>query len=106
VALACRLYERDHDGAVPGRLQDLVPAYLPALPADPYAVGGASLGYVCGTLPVAAKACVYSVGGGGPAVSFRRQRPKWWNQAEWDRMNLVCFIGADEDATTQGSLKK
>jgi hypothetical protein len=109
VALACRLYELDHDGAVPGRLEDLVPAYLAAVPADPYAVGGARLRYVCGTLPVAAKACVYSVGGGGPAASFRRQRPKWWNQAnqaEWDRMNLVCFIGAHEGATTQGSLKR
>jgi hypothetical protein len=35
VALACRLYEIDHDGNVPATLSDLVPTYLPAVPIDP-----------------------------------------------------------------------
>ena len=39
-ALAIRWYAMDHDGKLPMTLQDLVPAYLPAVPADPMAVGG------------------------------------------------------------------
>jgi hypothetical protein len=35
VALACRLYEIDHDGNFPAALAGLVPQYLPAVPADP-----------------------------------------------------------------------
>jgi len=35
-ALAVRLYAIDHDGRLPAKLDDLVPAYLPAVPVDPF----------------------------------------------------------------------
>ena len=38
-AVAVQLYRRDHDGALPAALHDLVPRYLPSVPLDP-ATGG------------------------------------------------------------------
>jgi hypothetical protein len=38
-ALALRCYAAGHGGALPATLDELVPAYLPAVPADPMAVG-------------------------------------------------------------------
>lgn len=37
--LAIRLYQADHDGQLPAKLEDLVPNYLPAVPVDPMAAG-------------------------------------------------------------------
>jgi hypothetical protein len=34
IRLAIRLYQLDHDGSFPTRLEELVPAYLPTLPLD------------------------------------------------------------------------
>jgi len=45
VSLAAQLYRHDHDGVWPAKLQDLVPAYLPAVPKDPKLPGGRPLGY-------------------------------------------------------------
>lgn len=39
-ALAIRWYAMDHDDQFPKTLQDLVPAYLPAVPTDPMTAGG------------------------------------------------------------------
>ncbi|MFL5515399.1 MAG: hypothetical protein ACJ8DJ_04530, partial [Gemmatimonadales bacterium] len=52
VSLAAELYRADH-GRWPEELNDLVPAYLPAVPADPYHDDGRPLGYVIkqGALP-------------------------------------------------------
>jgi hypothetical protein len=36
IQLAIRLYAVDHDGKLPGALDDLVPGYLPAVPIDPF----------------------------------------------------------------------
>lgn len=44
VMLAVRLYRVDH-GGFPRTLGELVPEYLPSLPADPFSPGGASFGY-------------------------------------------------------------
>jgi hypothetical protein len=44
--LAARLYAADHDGRYPNSLDELVPDYLPSVPADPFAAGGKRLGYV------------------------------------------------------------
>ncbi len=44
VELAIRLYEIDH-GSVPKNLESLVPAYLPAVPADPFSPTGQPLQY-------------------------------------------------------------
>jgi hypothetical protein len=60
VALACRLYALDHDGRLPAALADLVPAYLPDVPADPL-TAGRPLGYV----PDRDRPRVYSVGEDG-----------------------------------------
>jgi hypothetical protein len=59
-ALALRLYAADHAGRLPGTLADLVPAYLPALPLDPFA-SNKPLNY----LPDAANPLLYSVGENG-----------------------------------------
>jgi hypothetical protein len=40
VAVAVRWYALDHDGALPARLDDLSPRYLPSPPLDPLAAGG------------------------------------------------------------------
>ena len=45
VALAVRLYQTDHAGRLPDALADLVPADLPAVPADPFRPDGGPLGY-------------------------------------------------------------
>lgn len=52
VSLACQLYRVD-EGHWPQRLDELVPKYLPAVPADPFYNDGRPLGYVVlkGKLP-------------------------------------------------------
>jgi hypothetical protein len=60
-ALAARLFAADHGGARPAELDELVPAYLPAVPVDPMAAGGRAIGYRNdGPQPA-----VYSVGDDG-----------------------------------------
>lgn len=60
--LAARLYALDHGGKLPGSFQDLVPRYLPAVPADAMAPGAPPLVLVTseGRPPV-----VYSAGENG-----------------------------------------
>jgi hypothetical protein len=49
VLLALRLYQLDHAGQFPATLQQLAGAYLPSVPADPFAKGGRPIGYLrCG----------------------------------------------------------
>jgi len=57
--LACRLYAIDHGGKFPDMLDDLVPDYIPTIPADPFSTGS-PLRYRPGLDPV-----VYSVGDNG-----------------------------------------
>lgn len=56
-AVAIRLYQIDHGGRRPGKLADLVPKHLPAVPSDPFARDGRPLGY----LPRADRPILYSV---------------------------------------------
>jgi hypothetical protein len=49
VALAVRLYRADHAGRWPESLDELVPAYLPLAPIDPFAAGGRPLHYLRNT---------------------------------------------------------
>ncbi len=37
--MAVRRYQLEHDGALPKSLEELVPAYLEAVPADPFSEG-------------------------------------------------------------------
>jgi hypothetical protein len=60
-ALAIRLYLVDRGGQLPARLEDLVPAYLPAVPLDPMADGDRPLGYRADL----ANPILYSVGEDG-----------------------------------------
>jgi len=52
ISLAAQLYRADH-GNWPRRLNDLVPAYLAALPTDPFRADGGTFGYeiLLGVLP-------------------------------------------------------
>lgn len=63
VQLAVRLYRIDHGGAYPPNLAALVPAYLPAVPVDPFSPKGGPLGYVL--LNGGQRPMVYSVGPDG-----------------------------------------
>jgi hypothetical protein len=58
--LALRLYQIDHDGRLPARLDELVPRYVGSLPADPLAADGRTFGY-----RVSPRALLYSVGNDG-----------------------------------------
>ncbi|HZL37007.1 MAG TPA: hypothetical protein VFC78_16930 [Tepidisphaeraceae bacterium] len=60
-ALAIRLYAVDHEGRFPETLQQLVPAYLPTVPVDPFAADGRPLRYV----PHRNPPVIYSVGDNG-----------------------------------------
>ncbi|HEV2292727.1 MAG TPA: hypothetical protein VGR35_02665 [Tepidisphaeraceae bacterium] len=71
VALAIRLYQLDHNGQRPPTLDALVPAYLPAVPLDPFAGGGQPLGYV----PDRIAPYVYSVGENG--IDDSALTPAW-----------------------------
>lgn len=57
-ALAVRWYAVEHEGRLPGRLDDLVPRYLPAVPVDPLIGGGARISYK----PAATQPILYGVG--------------------------------------------
>jgi hypothetical protein len=59
--LAIRLYQADHGGKLPARLEDLVPEYLPAVPIDTLAAGGKPIRYV----PDGERPMLYSVGENG-----------------------------------------
>lgn len=52
ISLACQLYRADH-GHFPSQLAELVPTYLPKIPADPFHEDGRPIGYVIfkGKLP-------------------------------------------------------
>lgn len=56
IAFSVRLYELEH-GRRPGKLEELVPKYLPAVPADPFARDGAAIRYA----PDANPPVLYSV---------------------------------------------
>jgi hypothetical protein len=80
-ALAIKWYQADHHGRPPQSLEELVPKYLPSVPADPFATRGTPLRY----LPAAHGLAVYSIGenmnddGGSdaPANPARKSSIRW-----------------------------
>lgn len=58
ITLAIRLYTFDHDGRLPTSLSELVPAYLPAVPRDPFDPADGTIRY----LPTRNPPVLYSVG--------------------------------------------
>jgi hypothetical protein len=85
--LACRRYAVDHGGKFPDKLDDLVPNYLPAIPADPFATG-APLRYRGGANPV-----VYSIGENGTDDSGSEQPidPRRKDD-RWQQMDVVTHL--------------
>jgi len=61
VMLALRLYQHDHADALPRSLTELVPKYLPTIPADPFHPAGKPLRY----LPLHDPPIIYSVSDNG-----------------------------------------
>ncbi len=51
VAVAIAMYRADHGGVWPAKLEPLVPAYLTAIPLDPFAADGRPLSYIAGENP-------------------------------------------------------
>lgn len=126
VALAIRLYRADHAGRWPESLGDLVPAYLPSVPIDPFAAGGKPLRYLPnalgweippalaaaessyvpapGTGPFLGGPAVYSVGADGiDDGGSRRLRPNLhrqhtfsFNRADWQ--DLVIPLAGNPEA--------
>jgi hypothetical protein len=96
VALAVRLYASEHDGARPGSLAELTPRYLPQVPADPLARGGAALRLVS----EGERAIVYSVGedgvddGGSEAArpELRRHYEPGEPVDRWEARDAVVWL--------------
>ncbi|MEA2736682.1 MAG: hypothetical protein QOE14_3133 [Humisphaera sp.] len=86
--LAARLYQIDHDGRLPSKWDDLVPAYLPFVPPDPFAPNLAPLKLVRRY----SDTIVYSVGkdlvDDAGAEFNKRGRPSWRRQGD-DTIDLV-----------------
>lgn len=79
MSLACQLYRRDK-GGWPAKADDLVPAYLPAIPLDPAADGKSPLGYalIAKGLPDGAdRPMVYSRLESPDGLAYRTDEPKY-----------------------------
>ena len=85
--LAARWYADEHEGRFPDSLNDLVPNYLPAVPADPMAPG-APLRYRNGP-----QAIVYSVGDDGIDDGGSEQHHHPGRMADrWDCKDVVIHL--------------
>jgi hypothetical protein len=109
--LAIRLYQIDHEGHYPERLNELVPNYISSLPADPFRGDGSPLGYVRSptTAPL-----LYSVGldgkdsGGDPSLppSRRSRAPVSGagnpdDRYRWERADWIFPLGKPPPTATQ-----
>ena len=90
-ALAIRWYAIDHAGRLPARLADLVPQYLPSVPADPFAADGRAIAYH----PDPSRPILYSVSqnetddGGNEQLS----NPHFHGRpTEWDMQDRVVHL--------------
>lgn len=88
VVLALRLYASEHDGELPTTLDQLVPAYLPAVPLDAMSATPRPLTYIAGDDPI-----VYSVGENGIDDGGSEQaatsRPSYYQLSKWERLDAV-----------------
>ena len=93
IALALRLYAHDHGGKLPAKLDELVPAYLPALPLDPMAAEPRPFGYK----PDGERPMLYSVGPNGTDDSGHdepvRKRPGTdVSYGRWERLDAILDL--------------
>jgi hypothetical protein len=98
VMLALRLYSEKHQDRLPATLKELVPHYLAAVPADPFAADGRPLGY----LPLRNPPAIYSVGEngtdeGGSEIVISKTAPPWNTQ------DAVFPLGPDPSASDGNS---
>jgi hypothetical protein len=100
-ALAVKWYQADHDGRPPATLEELVPKYLPATPADPFAPGGKPLRYVAD----AKRLVVYSVGENGTddGASDDLMSGRRLKQQRWDHLDAVLSLKAKEAEDPDGT---
>ena len=89
-ALALRWYMTEHAGKTPGALEELVPKYLPSVPADPFAAGGRPLRY----LPGPSRPLVYSVGENGTdeGGSQAPVDPRKTSSTRWEQQDAVFSL--------------
>jgi hypothetical protein len=95
-ALAVRLYQIDHGGARPQRLDELVPAYLPKVPLDAMAAGGQPIRY----LPRAEHPVLYSVGrNAADDAGDEAAMPHEFGEInEWWRLDRVFYLSGQRRA--------
>jgi hypothetical protein len=91
-ALAIRLYQLDHAGARPQRLDELVPSYLPAVPLDAMAAGNRRISY----LPTGADPVLYSVGrNGDDDAGSEAPIPQRYGELDaWERLDRAFYLTA------------
>ena len=102
--LAIRMYQLDHADGLPAAWADLVDAYLPAIPKDPFAAGGAELRFVRRSDD---EIILYSVGADGVddggAELDKRGRPNRGRFASVDFVYRFRRAGTGAGATTTPS---
>ncbi len=86
IALAIRLFELDH-GQRPTELVNLVPEYLPAVPADPFASDGRAIGY----RPDGERPVLYSISVNGIDESGT-PGPRKNGRVMWDEADIVFSL--------------
>lgn len=99
IALAIRLYRLDHQDQYPASLAELVPAYLPRVPADPMAADGRAFAYK----PRANPPVIYSVGEDGKddgGTSLPTEAPHGYR---WQQPDAVYPLARPSAAATQPS---
>jgi hypothetical protein len=115
VVLAAHLYRADQ-GRFPNRLEDLVPNYLPSIPADPFAADGRPLGYVINkmSLPNGQDRPLIFFDPGGPDIlpdyptygwyttPLRNRPPPRAKQPIRQYRDLTLFVPASPTKTVDG----
>jgi hypothetical protein len=89
-ALAIRLYQMNHAGQIPQRLDQLIPDYLPSVPADAMASSGHPIGY----LPRPHHPVLYSVGLNGiDDTASEAPMPGLHGEInEWHRLDRAFYL--------------
>ena len=97
-ALAIRWYATEHDGKLPGTLEELVPTYLPAVPSDPMADGK-----LVRYLPNGARPIIYSVGADGVDQGGSTKPLRGFQGGSWGTLDEVIDLKRQPRPATQES---
>jgi hypothetical protein len=88
--LGVRLYAADHSGRTPDALDRLVPRYLPAVPADPFAPTTQPLKYIPGADPLVYSVGVNNADDGGSEQAQANRNPK--QATRWEQLDAVMHF--------------